>query len=563
MDWAAVAIFLVALTGIGFLSGEYIGRVFSDTRPPLHRVLGPVERLVYRFARVRPDAEMTWREYASAFVIFTVLSVVFLFLIQEFQGVLPLNPRGFGPVRWDTALNTAVSFTTNTNWQAYAGEASMSYLTQMAGLAVMNFLSAAVGLAVAIALIRGFKRRNSDTIGNFWADLTRSVIYVLIPLAVAVTLVLASQGVIQNFNPYLDYTGLSGVPQHLPGGPAASQVAIKVVGTNGGGFFNANSAHPFENPTPWSNMAEILAFLVIPLGLPFAFGRMTGDRKQGLAIFAAMMVLFAAALGSAAWAESGGNPLLQKAGIAGGTSMEGKEVRFGVLQSVLFAVSTTSTSCGAVNSMHESMLPLTGLVLLFNMLTGEVIFGGVGVGLIGILFYAILTMFLVSLMIGRTPEFIGKKLEPFEMSMAVITVLVPGILILAFSALSLVVPPGTASISTPGSQGLTEVLYAFASAVGNNGSAFGGLNANTPYYNLLLAVMMLAGRFLAILPAIAVAGTLAAKKIIPQSTASLPSASPLFTLMLIGVIIIVGTLTFLPALVLGPLLGHLTMVGGV
>ena len=563
MDWVSLAVFLVILPIIGFVSGEYLARVYSDHHPPLYRLLGPLERAIYRFCRTDPCGEMTFKQYASAFVIFTLLSILVLFLLQEVQGYLPLNPEGLGPVRWDTALNTAVSFTTNTNWQAYSGELTMSYCTQMAGLAVQNFLSAATGLAIVVAFLRGFTRKNADTIGNFWSDLTRSVLYVLLPLAVVLTIVLVSQGVIQNFNPYLPATGLSGDTQVIPGGPVASQVAIKLVGTNGGGFFNTNSAHPLENPTPLSNLLEVFALLCIPLGLPFAFGRMTGDRKQGLALFTAMMVLFAAGLGLATWMETSGNPLLEKAGIAGGANMEGKEVRFGIVPSVLFAVSTTTTSSGAVNAMHDSMLPLTGLVLLFNMLTGEIILGGVGVGLIGILYYAMLTMFLISLMIGRTPEFLGKKLEPFEMTMVSIAVLLPGILILLFSALCLVIPEGLAGIANPGSHGLSEILYAFSSCTGNNGSAFAGLSVNTPFYNLLLAGMMLTGRFLTILPALAIAGSLATKKRVPHSTASIPSTGPLFVVMLIGVIIIVGVLTFFPALVLGPVLEHLAMSGGI
>jgi K+-transporting ATPase ATPase A chain len=495
-------------------------------------------------------------------LIFNVLGLMAVFMLQELQGFLPLNPQGLGPVRWDTALNTAVSFTTNTNWQSYSGEQTLTYLTQMLGLTVQNFLSAAVGLAAAMAVIRGFTRKNADEIGNFWVDLTRSVLYLLLPLAIVWALIFASQGVVQTLGPYVISHGLEGAEQAIALGPTASQDAIKFLGTNGGGFFNANSAHPFENPTPLTDFLQVLGMLLIPASLPFAFGSLIKNHPQGKAIFASMLVLYIMGLGVGLWAETSGNPLLEKLGVAGGVNMEGKETRFGVVPSLLFAQSTTVTSCGGVDSMHDSMMPLAGLVLIFNMAIGEVIFGGVGVGLIGIFFYAIMTMFLAGLMIGRTPELFGKKLEPFEMIMAVIGLLASSVTVLILAAIAIVLPLGLSSLNNAGPHGLSEILYAFASACGNNGSAFAGLSANTVFYNLATALGMLVGRFATILPALALAGSLAQKKIVPASTATLPAASPLFVIMLVGTVIIVGALTFFPVFVLGPILEHLLMQAG-
>ena len=539
-----------------------MARIFAGQRTFLSPIVGPLERLCYRAAGIDSASEMTWKTYAWSFAAFTLIGIVILFFLQLLQSLLPLNPTRFGPVRWDTALNTAVSFATNTNWQAYSGEQVMSHLVQMAGLAVQNFLSAASGLAAVIALIRGFVRKGTSAIGNFWVDLTRSILYVLLPLCLIWSLVLISQGVVQTLHGPAQVQMLEGQQQSIYRGPVASQVAIKQLGTNGGGFFNANSAHPFENPTPLSDFMEVLGLLLIPAALPFTLGAMLKNRRQGWAIYLAMMLLYLGGLLAISWSELQGSPLLAKAGVADGTNMEGKEVRFGVLNSILFGQSTTVTSCGAVNSMHDSWLPLGGLVLIFNMATGEVIFGGVGVGLIGMLVYAILTMFLAGLMIGRTPEFMSKKLEAFEMVMALIVILTPALVLLIMSAVAVSTQAGLAGLGNPGPHGLTEIIYAFASTAGNNGSAFAGLSVNTIFYNLLTAFAMLIGRFATILPALAVAGALAEKKIVPSGVATFPTTGPLFVIMLIGVILIVGALTFFPVFALGPLLEHLLLQAG-
>ncbi|MDD1751265.1 MAG: potassium-transporting ATPase subunit KdpA [Methanothrix sp.] len=562
MEFAYIALLLGTLIALAVPTGRYIAKVFNGEPTLVTPLLRPVELVFYRMAGVDETREMSWKSYASALLIFNVLGVIAVFMLQELQGFLPLNPQGLGPVRWDTALNTAVSFTTNTNWQSYSGEQTMSYLTQMLGLTVQNFLSAAVGLASAMAAIRGFIRKNTVSIGNFWVDLTRSLLYLLLPLAIIWALLLASQGVVQTLAPYSLAHTLEGSEQTIALGPTASQVAIKFLGTNGGGFFNANSAHPFENPTLLTDFLQILAMLLISASLPFAFGRIIKNEPQGKAIFASMLILSLMGLAIALWAETQGNPLLENLGVAGGENLEGKEVRFGIVPSVLFAQSTTVTSCGGVDSMHDSLMPLTGLVLLFNMAIGEVIFGGAGVGLIGMLFYAIMTMFLAGLMIGRTPELFGKKLEPFEMIMAVVGLLAPAVTLLILSGLAISFPGGLSSLNNAGPHGLSELLYAFASACGNNGSAFAGLNANTVFYNLSLALGMLIGRFATILPALALAGSLAQKRIVPASPASLPVASPLFVIMLVGTVIIVGALTFLPVFVLGPILDHLLLATG-
>lgn len=561
-EFAYIALLLCVLLALAAPNGRYIAKVFTGERTLLTPIIRPVEKGFYRLCRVDEKKEMSWKAYASALLIFNALGLIAVFLLQELQGLLPFNPQSLGPVGWDLALNTAVSFTTNTNWQSYSGEQTMSYLTQMLGLTVQNFLSAAVGIAAAMAVIRGFIRKDSVTIGNFWVDLTRSVLYLLLPLAIIWALIFATQGVVQTLGPYVSTQTLDGALQTIAVGPTASQDAIKFLGTNGGGFFNVNSAHPFENPTPLTDFMQVLGMLLIAASLPFAFGEIVGNRKQGWAIFAAMLVLYLMGLGVSLWAETGGNPLLEKLGVTDGANMEGKEMRFGIVPSVVFAESTTVTSDGGVDAMHDSMMPLTGLVLLFNMDIGEVIFGGVGVGLIGILFYAIMTMFLAGLMIGRTPEIFGKKLEPYEMIMAVIGLLAPAVMVLILAGIAIILHVGLSSLNNAGPHGLSEILYAFSSACGNNGSAFAGLNTNTVFYNLTMALGMIIGRFATILPALAIAGSLAQKKIVPRSIATLPVASPLFVLMLVGTVLIVGALTFFPVFVLGPILEHLLMQAG-
>jgi K+-transporting ATPase ATPase A chain len=552
-----IVLFLAILTLAAVPLGRFIAKVFSNKRTFLTGVMGPVERVIYRWLGVDEKDEMTWKTYAFSLLLFNAIGIVILFALQLIQGLLPFNPQQFGAVRWDTALNTAISFVTNTNWQAYGGEQTMSYFTQMVGLTVQNFLSAAVGLAAAMALIRGFVRKTTQTIGNFWVDLTRSVLYVLLPLALILALVLVSQGVVQTLSPSLSAQTLEGREQVIAVGPAASQVAIKQLGTNGGGFFNANSAHPFESPTPLTDFMEVFGLLLIPVALPFALGALLNRRRQGWAIYAAMMVLFLLGLAVILPAELQGSPILEKIGILHGVNMEGKEVRFGVLHSSLFAQSTTATACGAVNSMHDSLMPLSGLVLIFNIAIGEVIFGGVGVGLIGMIIYAILTMFLAGLMIGRTPEFIGKKLEPYEMVMSVIAILSSAITMLVMASIAISTKAGLAGLNNAGPHGLSEILYAYASTSNNNGSAFAGLNANTLFYNLTTSLAMLVGRFTTIIPALAIAGSLVKKQIVPASAGTFPTTSVLFVVMLVSVVIIVGALTFFPALTLGPLLEHL------
>ncbi len=561
-DITYILVFLGVLMLLALPLGHYMAQVFTGRRTFMSFIIRPFESGLYRLCRVNENEEMSWKQYSLAFLLFNAVGFMVLFLLQIVQGRLPLNPMGFGSVRWDTALNTAISFVTNTNWQAYGGETTMSYLTQMVGLTVQNFVSAAVGMAVALPLIRAFTSKLRNTIGNFWVDMTRSVLYVLLPLSIILAMLLVSQGVVQTFAPSVKAQTIEGTEQVIAVGPVASQVAIKELGSNGGGFFNANSAHPFENPTPFSNFLEMLAILLIPAALPFTFGIMVKNRRQGWAIFAAMMILFLVGLGAAFWAEWQGNPILAQSGLGSSTNMEGKEVRFGIGPSVLWGQVTTVTSNGSVNAMHDSMMPLTGLVFMFNMAIGEVIFGGVGVGLIGMLMYAILAIFLAGLMIGRTPEFLGKKLEAREMIMAVIAVIAPAIASLIFAGIAVAIPTGLSSLNNPGPHGLSEILYAFFSAAGNNGSAFAGLNANTVFYNLATGFVMLVGRSATILPALAIAGSLAMKKSVPSSSATFPTASPLFTVLLIGVVLIVGALTFFPALILGPFLEHLLIFAG-
>jgi K+-transporting ATPase ATPase A chain len=554
----AIVPFIVVLTICAVFLGRYLARVFQGQHTFLTPLAGGVERWLLRIFGVQQDEEQTWKQYAVSLLLFNALGLCFLFILQLVQQWLPGNPQHLGAVRLDTAFNAAVSFMTNTNWQSYSGETTMSYLTQMLGMTVQNFLSAATGIAAAIAVIRGFVRRSTNSIGCFWVDLTRALVYVLLPMALVLSLILVSQGTIQTLRPTLSVTTLEGQVQRIAVGPAASQVAIKHVGTNGGGFFNANAAHPFESPSPFTDSLLLLSFLLIPAALPFTFGEMLGDRKQGTALFLAMLVMFSIGLGISLHYELAGNPALARVGVAGGVNMEGKEQRFGPIMSTLFAQSTTVTSTGAVDSMHDSFTPIPGLVMVFNMTIGEVIFGGVGVGLVGMLLYVILTLFIVGLMIGRTPEYLGKKLEPREMLMAVVGLLGPPIAMLLTAGLAFSVPSAVASVGNAGSHGMTEIIYACASAAGNNGSAFAGLNANTPFYNVALALLMLVGRFATILPALAVAGSVAAKKRV-QSGVTFSTTSILFVFMLIFVVTIVGGLTYFSPLVLGPLLEFLKL----
>jgi potassium-transporting ATPase potassium-binding subunit len=546
--------------------GAFMHRVLEGESHFLRGPLGWLERLVYRTGGV-DGREQTWQAYTGALLVFSASTLLVTYAIQRLQHLLPLNPQHLGPVPALSAFNTAASFTTNTNWQGYAGEATMSYLSQMAGLAWQNFVSAAAGIAVAIALARGLVRRGDGkrpgTIGNFWVDLTRTTVYVLLPLSCLFALVFVSQGVIQNFAPYQQVATLEGGRQLVAMGPVASQEAIKQLGTNGGGFMNANAAHPFENPNPLTNFLSMALIFAIPAGLTFTFGRMAGDQRQGWALFGAMAFLFLAGAAAAYWAEAAGNPIVNAQGVAPGLgNMEGKEARFGVASSALYATVTTDASCGAVNSMHDSFTPLGGLVPLFDIQLGEVVFGGVGAGLYGMLVMAILSVFIAGLMVGRTPEYLGKKIETREVKLVMLYILVFPLVTLAFAAWSSVVPYGVSSLNNAGPHGLGEILYAFTSAAGNNGSAFAGLNANTPWYNSTLAVAMLAGRFLTILPVLAIAGALAGKKPVSPGPGTLPTNGPLFAVLLVGVILIVGALTFFPALSLGPIVEHFVALSG-
>jgi len=568
-DIGGMLLFLTFLTLLVKPLGTYITNVYQGKRTFLSPVLVPLEALIYKATDVKQDEEMDWKDYAKALLLFNGLGLIVLFSILLLQGILPLNPQGFPGFPLDLAFNTAVSFVTNTNWQAYSGESTASYLTQMSGLAVQNFLSAATGMCIAIALIRGFTRHTSQTIGNFWQDMTKSVLYILLPISIIAALLLVSQGVIQNFDPYTNSSllqsfqtpdGQSIKNQMLPMGPVASQEAIKEFGTNGGGFFNANSAHPFENPTPLTDFLEILLILLIPFSLTYTFGLFAGNTRQGWTLFTTIMMLFIIFLGVMYWSEYNGNPLVQPG--VNGSYMEGKEVRFGIGGSVLFAVSTTATSSGAVNTMHDSLTPIGGMVTMLLILLGEVLPGGVGSGLYTILAFAIIAVFIAGLMIGRTPEYLGKKIEVFEMRMSVLIVLTSGILVLIFVSVTLVAYAGISSILNPGPHGLSEVLYAFASASNNNGSAFAGLNANTLFYNLLTAIAMLIGRFVPAVAALAMAGSLANKKYIPPSIGTLPTHQITFVLWLAVVILIVGALTFFPALSLGPIVEHMIMNSG-
>ena len=562
--------------------GAYMARIFEGQRTFMHPALRWLEALTYKVIGVREEVEQRWTHYTASLLSFSIFGFLIVYLLQRAQAYFPFNPQHFGTpnVSPDLAFNTAVSFVTNTNWQAYSGESTLSYFVQMAALAVQNFASAAAGIAVAIALVRGFARQEQRTIGNFWVDVTRATVYILLPLSIIGALFLCSQGVIQNLKPYTTVTTVEGAKQTIAQGPVASQEIIKQLGTNGGGFFGANSAHPFENPTPLINLLQMFLIFLIPAALTYTFGRMVGDTRQGWAIFAAFSVMFLIGVFVTYGFEQAGNPILAKLGIqteatsgqAGG-NMEGKEVRFGIANSALFATATTDASCGAVNSMHDSFTPLAGLVPLFNIMTGEVIFGGVGAGLYGILLYCIIAVFIAGLIVGRTPEYLGKKIEQKEVKMAMLAIIATAFSVLVFSGISSVIPfakngywnpagPAIANLTNTGPHGLSEILYAYTSAAGNNGSAFGGLSPNTPWYNLTLGLGMLIGRFLFLIPLLAAAGSLAIKKKVPTTSGTFPTHGPLFVGLLVGTVLIVGALTFFPALSLGPIVEHFLMHGG-
>jgi K+-transporting ATPase ATPase A chain len=584
-----IAIFFLLVLALTKPIGTFMVKIFQGERTFLHPALRPLERLAYKLCGVREDEEQHWTQYAASLIAFSVIGFLFVYFIQRLQRVLPFNPNHFGTgqapsgalaLTPDLAFNTAVSFVTNTNWQNYGGEATLSYFVQMAALTVQNFLSAAAGVAVSIALVRGFARKQAESIGNFWVDLTRATVYIFLPLSLVAALFLCSQGVIQNFRANVQVKTVEGAAQIIPQGPVASQEAIKEVGTNGGGFFNANSAHPFENPNPLTNFFQLLLIFAIPAGLTYTFGKMVGDTRQGWALFAAMSFLFLAGIFVAYPAEQAGNPNIAKLGVATaatreqpGGNMEGKEVRYGIVSSALYAVVTTDTSCGAVNSMHDSYTPLGGLVPLFNLHMGEVVFGGVGAGLKGILLFAIIAVFIAGLMVGRTPEYLGKKIEQKEVKMAMLALILMAASILVFTAASSVAkfkkdgylnPPGpaAANVNNSGPHGFSEILYLYSSQTANNGSAFGGINGNTPWYNLTGGLAMLVGRFLFIIPMLAVAGSLARKKAIPSTSGTLPTHNALFVSLLVGTVIIVGALTFFPALSLGPIVEHFLMHQG-
>ena len=591
--WFQIVFFLALIFAVTKPLGIFMARVFNRESTFMDPVLRPVERLLYRVTGVDEDHEMRWTEYAVSMLLFSLVTMLLLYLIERMQGFLPFNPQKLGAVTPPAlAFNTAASFTTNTNWQNYSGETTMSYFTQMAGLAYHNFTSAAVGIALAIAFIRGIARRQMETIGNFWVDLVRSFLWVLLPFCVVGALLLVSQGVVQNLRPYdkvalvepqhVQRTGSDGkavlgpdgkalmdtiTVQTIAQGPVASQEIIKEWGTNGGGFFNANSAHPFENPTPLTNLIELFSIFAVSAGLTYTLGRMTGSQRHGWAVWSAMAILFLAGVTVAYWAEARGNPLLagvdqHASALQAGGNMEGKEVRFGIANSALFATVTTDASCGAINGWHDSLTPLGGMVPLVNIMLSEVIFGGVGAGMYGMLIYVVLAVFIAGLMVGRTPEYLGKKIEAYDVKMAMLVALVFPLVILVLAGLSSVEPFGTSSISNAGPHGLTQILYAYTSQAGNNGSAFGGINENTPWYNVSGGLTMLIGRFLMIIPMLAIAGNLARKKYVPASLGTFPVTTPLFTVLLIGVILIVGALTFFPALSLGPILEHLLMGAG-
>jgi len=555
-------VFFVLLLLIAWPLGRYMAKVYSGERTMFDTIFLPMEKTLYRLAGVDAAQEMNWRQYAGGLIIFNILGMAAVVAIQELQAILPWNPEGLAAVPFDLAFNTAASFMTNTNWQAYSGETTMSYFTQMAALTVQNFLSAATGMAVAVALVRGLTRKNTKHIGNFWSDMVRSIIWILLPLSIVVSMVFMQQGVIQNLSPYVTVDTLEGGQQTIAMGPVASQEAIKELGTNGGGFFNVNSAHPFENPTPFTNLFQVLSIFLIPTGMVFMFGNMVKDRRQGYAILAAMLLLFSVSLGGLYTSEIYGSPIAGHIGVSDPANMEGKDMRFGINGSALFAAVTTAASCGAVNTMHDSLTPLGGMVTMLQMMLGEVVIGGVGAGLYGMMMFIILTVFVVGLMVGRTPEYLGKKIEADEMKMAIIAILIPAVTVLFGSAISVVVDAGLAGLNNTGPHGLSEILYAFASAAGNNGSAFAGLSANTLYYNLMTAAAVLIGRFGVIIPVLAIAGSLAEKRVSPPGPGTFPTTGPLFVLLLAGIVVMVGALTFLPALSLGPIIEHLLMLQG-
>ncbi len=572
-SWLQLILYLVVLIALAKPLGLYMSRVYQGEHTFLDPVLRPVEKLIYRLSGVHPGEEMNWKVYAFAMLLFNGLGLFIVYVLQRLQGFLPLNPQGFGAVSPASAWNTAVSFVTNTNWQGYGGETTMSYLTQMLAMTVQNFVSAATGMAIVIAMIRGLARHTSKTIGNFWVDLTRSVLYILLPLSFILALVLVSQGVVQTFSQYktapllqpiTDANGNPVTQQVLAVGPAASQIAIKQLGTNGGGFFNANSAHPFENPTPISNFLEMLSILLIPAALCYSFGKMVGDTRQGWAILAVMTVIFVLLLSVTVWAEQTGNPAIASLGVDikrtnlnPGGNMEGKEVRFGVANSALWATATTAASNGSVNSMHDSNMPLGGMIPMWLIHLGEVIYGGVGSGLYGMLAFVIVAVFVAGLMVGRTPEYLGKKIEAYEMKMASLILLIPVFTALVGTAIGVMTAAGKTGVYNPGPHGFSEILYAFSSATGNNGSAFAGLSVNTPFYNTALGIIMFFARFWLAIPALAIGGSLALKKKVPAGAGTLATHTPLFAAWLIAVVIIVGALGFLPALALGPIVEHL------
>jgi potassium-transporting ATPase potassium-binding subunit len=583
--WIQILLFFAAIAAVTVPLGRFMSRVFARDKTWLDPVLRPIERAIYRLSGVDETHEMRWTEYGVSMLAFSLVSMVVLYVLMRLQAVLPFNPQQLASVAPDLAFNTSASFTTNTNWQSYVGETTMSYLTQMAGLAYHNFVSAAVGIALAIAFIRGISRLEHDSLGNFWVDMTRATLWVLSPFCIVGALLLVSQGVVQNLKPYdrvqlvdpqtVTTTAADGkdtstrvTEQVIAQGPVASQEIIKEWGTNGGGFFNANSAHPYENPTPFSNFLEMFAIFAISSGLTYTLGDMTRSRRHGWAVWAAMVVLFFVGVTTAYWAESAGNPLFkgtdQTAGaMCPGGNMEGKEARFGIANSVLFATITTDASCGAVNSMHDSYTPIGGIVPLVNIMLGEVIFGGVGAGMYGILIFVVLSVFIAGLMVGRTPEYLGKKIEAFDVKMAMLAILVFPLVILVFTGISVVSPEfGTTSIWNPGPHGLSEILYAYTSGTGNNGSAFAGISANTKWYNTTIGVSMLIGRFMVIIPMLALAGSLGRKKQVPPSLGTFPVTTPLFTMLLVAVILIVGVLTFFPVLSLGPIVEHFLMHAG-
>jgi K+-transporting ATPase ATPase A chain len=561
-DVSMLAVFLVVLLVLAWPLGRYLAKVYSGEKTIFDKVLNPIAKAIYRLGGVDDKQEMNWRQYAGAVVTFNVFGMILVFLIQVFQDVLPWNPANLPPVAGDLAFNTAASFMTNTNWQSYSGESMVSYFTQMAALAVQNFLSAATGMVVAVALIRGLVQKKATSLGNFGVDMVRSVLWVLLPLSIIVGMIFVQQGVIQNLSPYVTVNTLEGGQQTIAMGPVASQESIKLLGTNGGGFFGANSAHPFENPTPFTNFLEPFCIILIPTAMVFMFGNMVGDRRQGYAMLVAMLLLFVIGLSTLYVSEQYGNPQLSALGVGTPSSMEGKEVRFGIGGTSLFASVTTAVACGAVNAMHDSLTPLGGMVTMLQMMLGEVIVGGVGAGLYGMMMFIILTVFIVGLMVGRTPEYLGKKIEAREMKMAMLAIIIPAVTVLIGSAISIASTTGVASISNPGPHGLSQVLYAYASTAGNNGSAFAGLGTNTLFYNVMLGFTMLIGRFGVILPVLAIAGSLAEKKISPPGPGTFATTGGLFVVLLASVVLLVGALTFLPALSLGPVLEHLLMLEG-